>query len=99
MLALTAPAAVTPQQLAAEIAAAGYRDIQVALTERTVGNVHVEGWRSDSTPIGEDDRAALQEVVDAHTPKPPEVLPVVNALKAATTLGQVKAALVTHFGG
>lgn len=39
----------------------------------------------------------LEAAVDAHVPVLPEPFEIVPALEAATTLVQVKAALITHF--
>lgn len=98
MLTFTVPSPLAYGQLRAEIEAAGYQDVEVILTERSVGRVKVDGRRSGGADIDDADEQRIGEVVAAHvpTPLPDPVADLMAALGPADTVAKVKAALTTH---
>jgi hypothetical protein len=64
MIEMPAPALVHSQRLEAEIAAAGFPEVVVILTDRSTGLLRLDG-------ADEPDRPTMEEIVAAHDPNPP----------------------------
>lgn len=98
MLTFARPPLREGEQLAAEIAAAGYNEVAVTDAFRSDGGdppaavevLEVRALNGSGAPIGEEDRAAIQVVLDAHDPE------VVRADRFTLPADGVTAATITY---